>query len=36
MIDSDEVAHALQDAVDLPSYVPSEGAWEVLVQGRSR
>ena len=34
MIDNDEVARTSQDAVDLPTYVPSEKAWEVLVQGR--
>src|SRR5258708_15394334 len=33
MTERDEVAHAAEDVITLPSYVPSERVWEVLVHG---
>ena len=33
MIESNEVANAPVDVVELPPYIPSEEAWEVLVDG---
>lgn len=33
MIESDEVVNSLVDAINFPPYIPSERAWEALVNG---